>query len=162
MSVSAAEQQEVRNYQDVLAKVSEWPLSVRAALIRDVAETMVEEPPALELGEPGTSQYTPEELEVIYRMRHEWEENRRRRLAGEFNDEFNQTSPFEGMNQEEVLAYMKAEWERNRRRAHENYVPRPPRITLADVYGIGNAEHPGPSDEEVKQWLHEHKMEKYG
>lgn len=38
----------------------------------------------------------------------------------------------------------------------------PPRSTWDALYGIAAGEHEPPSDEEVAQWLDEHKMEKYG
>jgi hypothetical protein len=150
------------NRESIVNAVREWSPAERAALIRDVAETLVEQPPLFMPEEPDPTQHTPEEIETVYQLRREWAENRRRRLAGEIELDHPRPNPYEGMTQEEALAQIKAEWEENRRRAHENYVPRPPSNILAEIYGIGNAEHPGPSDEEVEQWLHEHKMEKYG
>ncbi len=164
MSISAAEHQEVSNYQDVLNAIHDWPRPVRAALVTDIVATLFEDEAPTDIGveEADLAEYAPEEMATINQLRQEWEENRRRRLAGEIELDHPRPSPYEGLTQAEALAQMKAEWEENRRRAHENYVPRPPSNILAEIYGIGNAEHPGPSDEEVEQWLHEHKMEKYG
>lgn len=40
--------------------------------------------------------------------------------------------------------------------------PRPRRRTLAQARGLLATDRPPPSDEEVEQWLEEHRMEKYG
>jgi hypothetical protein len=150
MVISTLEHQEVSNYHDILSAIREWPPSIRATLVTDVVATLVEDKLLLR-----PEDYETEEMRQI---RLGWEAER----AHSTLDEDEDLSWMDDLSQEQILARMKAEWEENRRRAHENYVPRPPRSTLAEIYGIGNAEHPGPSDEEVEQWLHEHKMEKYG
>ncbi len=155
MSVSAPEQQEVRNYKDILDTVSEWPPSARAALIRDVAETMVERTKV-----DAWENRTAEETSAVVELRQMWE--RKRRARANLTPARHTYTPPEPGTEEEVQERLRQMWEENRRRAHENFVPRPKRNTLQEAYGIGNAEHPGPSDEEVEQWLHERRMERYG
>jgi hypothetical protein len=41
-------------------------------------------------------------------------------------------------------------------------LPPPPRDTLSRAIGLLKTDAPPPSDEEVKQWIHEHRMNKYG
>jgi dihydroneopterin aldolase len=40
--------------------------------------------------------------------------------------------------------------------------PRPRRKTLEKALGLLATDQPAPSDAEIKQWLNEHRMEKYG
>lgn len=40
--------------------------------------------------------------------------------------------------------------------------PRPRRPTLKEALGIAATDRPPPTDEEVKQWLEEERMKKYG
>lgn len=40
--------------------------------------------------------------------------------------------------------------------------PRPRRKTLQKALGLLATSQPAPSDAEIKQWLDEHRMEKYG
>jgi hypothetical protein len=36
------------------------------------------------------------------------------------------------------------------------------RPSFSRAYGIARPDRPPPTDEEVKQWIHEHRMRKYG
>lgn len=40
--------------------------------------------------------------------------------------------------------------------------PAPPRNTLPQARGLLRTDKPAPTDEEVRQWLEEHRMNKYG
>lgn len=142
------------NRESIVNAVREWSPVERAALIRDVAETLVE-PDEEDSILPGLKAIETEEMRQI---RLGWEAER----ANGTLDKGEDLSWMDDLNQEQIVARLKAEWEKNRQPARESYVLRPPHNTLAEIYGVGNAEHPGPSDEEVEQWLHEHKMEKYG
>lgn len=46
--------------------------------------------------------------------------------------------------------------------ASESEQPRRRERTLERALGLVNLKGPAPTDEEVKQWLDEHRMEKYG
>lgn len=142
------------NRESIVNAVREWSPVERAALIRDVAETLVE-PDEEDSIIPGLKAIETEEMRQI---RLGWEAER----ANGTLDKGEDLSWMDDLNQEQIVARLKAEWEKNRQPARKSYVLRPPHNTLAEIYGVGNAEHPGPSDEEVEQWLHEHKMEKYG
>ncbi len=142
------------NRESIVNAVREWSPVERAALIRDVAETLVEQDEEDSIL-PGLKAIETEEMRQI---RLGWEAER----ANGTLDKGEDLSWMDDLNQEQIVARLKAEWEKNRQPARKSYVLRPPHNTLAEIYGVGNAEHPGPSDEEVEQWLHEHKMEKYG
>jgi hypothetical protein len=38
----------------------------------------------------------------------------------------------------------------------------PPRHTFGAILGIGRGDGPPPTDEQVEQWIDEHRMKKYG
>ncbi len=154
MSASAPQHQEVRNYQDILDTIREWPPSVRAALIRDVAETMVEEQ-EVDTAPLGIEAYENEEMRQI---RLQWDAERR---AGLIPKQYPDLSWLDELSEEEVIARMKEEWEANKL-AHANDPIPPPQDTFSEAYGLLETGVPGPSDEEVKQWLHERRMAKYG
>lgn len=180
------------NRESIVNAVREWSPAERAALIRDLAETLVE-PDEGDNILPGLKAIETEEMrqirlgwaaerangtldqaedlswmddlsqeQIVARLKAEWEENRRRRLAGEIELDHPHPSPYEGLTQEEALAQMKGEWEAKRKaRRSKQTAPKPANI-LAKLYGIASSDVPGPSDEEVEQWLHEHRMAKYG
>jgi hypothetical protein len=44
----------------------------------------------------------------------------------------------------------------------ETQTRRPQRKTLEKALGLLDTGHPAPSDQEIQQWLDEHRIEKYG
>ncbi len=81
------------------------------------------------------------------------------------------------MNQVETLNYnsilnVVSQWPPTQQQALVNDVlkmissrvepPRQKRPTLSEALGLLATDQPAPTDAEVKQWLDEHRMEKYG
>ena len=68
----------------------------------------------------------------------------------------------EGWPVEDQVALARAILERASVGQAENTAGKAARSTWDALYGIASSRHEPPSDEQVAQWLDEHKMEKYG